>query len=452
LGTCLWHRSCRPDASDEWTAQESPDWSTVVENVNGKYQDGNGDGIIDALDLAVLYKNYGRTSNKSTIANHITNGISYKLHRVGPIANRDGIQYELRLKNPSNTPVYVHGLACSINFGDNYIKEVLVDTTNSAIHPDYFLSLYDTITNTLDIALTRTCKPDLLTNNRVATLIIITDNVAMEDPIKIKRGNRIVSSNSFFSVGGGTFYDNNPPTAASTGSLQVTLSTQPVQCEQLGAAEVQIAGGQAPYQIDWSTGATSESISDLLAGTYTVTVTDAANNTKEYDPIESGLHKAATTITASGSIVANQAVLLQAGEAINLLPGFTTVAQSDFTAQIGNCQSSEIGSNYTSTPFFKGTKNSIATAAIPLSIELQIRPNPANQQTTIHYDLPTAGKSTLLLTDLQGRVVKKILSNRYQEAGHQSFSFSVKNFPKGMYLISLKTAEEVVTKKLIVLE
>jgi len=89
---------------------------------------------------------------------------------------------------------------------------------------------------------------------------------------------------------------------------------------------------------------------------------------------------------------------------------------------------------------------------IPSSIALQIRPNPAIQQTTIEYDLPVAGKSTLLLTDLQGSVVKKLLSNSYQEVGSQSFYLSVKDFPKGIYLLSLKTEKEVVTKKLIVLQ
>ena len=367
----FWGRACigsegptRPNASNEWNSQNSPDWSSVVGNVNGKHQDGNGDGVIDTFDLQVLYKNYGQTTNKTSIANHITNGISYELHRVGPVENGEGTEYDLKLKHSSNTPIKLHGVACSINFGDNFIKEVKIDTTNSALHPEHYLSLYDTISKTLDFAITRTCKPDLLTDARIATLIIITNNVAMEDPIKIKRGHRIVSSNLFLSVGGSTFYDDNQSIAIAAGNLQVTVSVTPVQCEQLGAAEVRITGGQAPYNIEWSTGATTEKIANLQAGSYRVTVTDAINNSKEYDieveeqftpiydengalvrcdptecpdsltlqypPIPSGLHRAAISITARGSITANTEVNFRAGEMITLLPGFTTSPQSSF--------------------------------------------------------------------------------------------------------------------------
>lgn len=47
-----------------------------------------------------------------------------------------------------------------------------------------------------------------------------------------------------------------------------------------GAATVTPSGGTAPYTYLWSTGATTQSISGLPAGTYSVTVTDAKNCTK----------------------------------------------------------------------------------------------------------------------------------------------------------------------------
>lgn len=42
-----------------------------------------------------------------------------------------------------------------------------------------------------------------------------------------------------------------------------------------GAVSVSVAGGSAPYNYAWSNGATTSTISNLSAGTYTVTVTDA---------------------------------------------------------------------------------------------------------------------------------------------------------------------------------
>ncbi len=42
-----------------------------------------------------------------------------------------------------------------------------------------------------------------------------------------------------------------------------------------GTIQIQIVGGTQPYQYSWSTGATSQNISNLTEGTYTVTVVDA---------------------------------------------------------------------------------------------------------------------------------------------------------------------------------
>jgi hypothetical protein len=46
-----------------------------------------------------------------------------------------------------------------------------------------------------------------------------------------------------------------------------------------GSAEANVSGGVPPFQYLWSTGATSESISNLVAGLYSVTVQDASSTT-----------------------------------------------------------------------------------------------------------------------------------------------------------------------------
>jgi len=61
-------------------------------------------------------------------------------------------------------------------------------------------------------------------------------------------------------------------------SLSATATvTQNVSCNSgsNGSIAVSVSGGTSPYSYNWSNGATSQNLSNLSAGTYTVTVTDA---------------------------------------------------------------------------------------------------------------------------------------------------------------------------------
>ena len=58
-----------------------------------------------------------------------------------------------------------------------------------------------------------------------------------------------------------------------------------------------MSGGVPPYAYLWSTGATTQSISGLSAGTYTVTVTDNVGTTAILSAIVVGLGGGAINVT-----------------------------------------------------------------------------------------------------------------------------------------------------------
>jgi hypothetical protein len=57
--------------------------------------------------------------------------------------------------------------------------------------------------------------------------------------------------------------------------LAVTGSTTDATDQPVGAVDITVTGGTAPYSYNWSNGASSQDIGGLSQGTYTVTVTDA---------------------------------------------------------------------------------------------------------------------------------------------------------------------------------
>ncbi|QHT71624.1 T9SS type B sorting domain-containing protein [Rhodocytophaga rosea] len=101
-------------------------------------------------------------------------------------------------------------------------------------------------------------------------------------------------------------------------SINKTVSNQTDNIE--GSISVTVSGGTAPYKYKWSTGATTASISGLVAGTYTITITDAntcsvsqtITLTKEISPLSvsvsaksvicNGSSNGSATATVSGGV------------------------------------------------------------------------------------------------------------------------------------------------------
>jgi hypothetical protein len=102
----------------------------------------------------------------------------------------------------------------------------------------------------------------------------------------------------------------------------------------------------------------------------------------------------------------------------------------------------------------------IGTAAadeLPRRVTLaQNHPNPFNPQTSIRFGLPAAAAVTLEIFDVAGRQVVTLMDRQVLPAGwHEAIwtgrNAAGENVASGIYLLQMKTAEALLTRKLTLL-
>ena len=183
-----------------------------------------------------------------------------------------------------------------------------------------------------------------------------------------------------------TLTTNNPdgdcPAVSSTVDITVTeppvvslVEQTNIKCkgEATGAIDVAVSGGLPPYRYFWNTGASSQDISNLTAGTYTLTVTDANDCT---DELSVTITEPDEALTATISDVVNETCV----ETYN---GKATVTASGGTGDYSySWDTDPVQTNPTATLLASGTytvtvtddNGCIATADVTITIEVNTPP------------------------------------------------------------------------------
>jgi hypothetical protein len=93
------------------------------------------------------------------------------------------------------------------------------------------------------------------------------------------------------------------------------------------------------------------------------------------------------------------------------------------------------------------------TGDTPMSLPFVLNqnyPNPFNPSTTISFSLDRDGFVSLNVYDVAGRVVATIL-NKEMSAGSYDVGFNAKGLSSGVYFYKLRTADQEMTRKMILL-
>jgi 5-hydroxyisourate hydrolase-like protein (transthyretin family) len=76
-------------------------------------------------------------------------------------------------------------------------------------------------------------------------------------------------------------------------------------------------------------------------------------------------------------------------------------------------------------------------------------PNPFNPTTKINYSLPIKTTVSLIITDLLGREILKLVNNENQEPGNYEVEFNGTEFSSGVYFYTLITETFYQSNKMI---
>lgn len=195
-----------------------------------------------------------------------------------------------------NTAIIPQSSVSVSGSGTSY--SVFITSTNDVTAPtivDLEFKLYDNgvLVDTKLIPITVNPKPTITFNNATSSICKNASPVnllPMASPVGGTWSGSGVTGNMFYpnnvtgSIANLTYTKTNVYgcTASDVASIAIlnpptlTVNMTPADCNQNnGTAEVTISGGQAPYTTYWSSGSTSNQVTDLATGAYYVNVTDA---------------------------------------------------------------------------------------------------------------------------------------------------------------------------------
>ena len=128
---------------------------------------------------------------------------------------------------------------------------------------------------------------------------------------------------------------------------------------------------------------------------------------------------------------------------------YQTVLQGWFGLE-SSITDSVFGTSFSSLDLFDNTPTSSEEQPVAGSFQLaQNYPNPANEMTTIGYELPRTGNVRLEVFDVQGRKVSALI-NATQAAGRYEVPLSTHSLPAGRYFYKLSTDYGEQTKVMMV--
>lgn len=158
-------------------------------------------------------------------------------------------------------------------------------------------------------------------------------------------------------------------------------------------------------------------------------------------------------------ILPSSDVTFCAGSNITLNPGFKVLEGGKFHSYIQDCNVCSEQSNLflihnVEIPKDNEIDNShSAKTGIEIKTELyDCKPNPANSSTSINYYAPIGSEINFDISNIFGEVVIRLENTIESFTGEHSKVIDTSKFPSGTYFVTMRSAEKIETKKLIIIK
>lgn len=83
-------------------------------------------------------------------------------------------------------------------------------------------------------------------------------------------------------------------------------------------------------------------------------------------------------------------------------------------------------------------------------VSAKLYPNPFNSSATLEYYLPEPASVSLQLYDANGKSVRRLIDNQWQESGTHRRPLDRGNLPADVYYYRLQAGKQAINKKLII--
>ncbi len=223
--------------------------------------------------------------------------------------------------------------------------------------------------------------------------------------------------------------------------------------ENTGAIISEVTGGTIPYNYFWNTGSTNDSIYDLTAGNYSLTVTDN-NNCKAFNSVNLSEPEAIvimvdTIIEPTGNENNGAIKIIVAGgtgneyifewnhgpttQNVTGLPAGNYIVTVTDEAGCSESKSFQIGE--------------VGVDSFPSQKVVSLFPNPAEDYVIIKYG-DVMGEVVLYVHDIFGKLIYKEGQNVSEI--NETYRLNTETFVPGVYIIVVRTIEGDITRKLVV--